>query len=103
MKRNPQLSLHQPEATSMAHVLGFSEENVNGFFDILEKLVEEKGFDATTMYNVDESGFSTVQKKLEKVVGLRGKSQIGGLTSGEREINTAMVCCCNVAGHFVPQ
>lgn len=102
MRRNPHLSIRQPEATSMARVQGFCEANVNGFFYLLEELVDKHGFDGTTIYNVDESGFSTVQKKLDKVVALKGKSQVGGVTSGERGVNTTIVCCCNPSGHFIP-
>lgn len=54
------------------------------------------------IFNVGESGFSTVQKKPQKIVGLEGKKQIGTITSGERGVNTTAVCCASVAGQFVP-
>lgn len=102
MARNPQLRLRQPECISMSRVKGFNKENVNEFFDLLESVVDEHKFDGTRIYNMDESGFSTVQKKAQKVISEKGKHQVGAISSGERGVNTTFVCCCNAAGSFVP-
>lgn len=69
MKRHPHLSVRQTEKVSLARTAGFNRKNVNEFFDILERTVDEYGFTALTIYNVDESGFSTVQKKKQKNSG----------------------------------
>jgi hypothetical protein len=45
-----------------ARVKGFKKENIPGFFDILEKLVDENNTDAFQIFSVGELGFSTVQK-----------------------------------------
>lgn len=48
------------------------------------------------------SGYSTVQKGLQKVVATKGKKQVGWVTSGERGINTTALYCVNAAGPYVP-
>nr|CAH7743140.1 unnamed protein product [Callosobruchus chinensis] len=62
MKRHPKLSLRQLESTSLARCKRFSRENGNHFYVILENLVDQYKIDSTKIYNVEESGFSTVQK-----------------------------------------
>lgn len=102
MRNNPQLSLRRPEATSLARVKGFNKDNVMHFFDILEKTVKDNNINANTIFNVDESGYSTVQKHMQKVIAKKGKKQVGGVTSGERGINTTMVCAVSASGIYVP-
>ena len=69
-------------------------ESVNRFFDLLEEQIS-KGFDGTTIHNVDETAISTVQKRCQKILGQKGKHQIGAISSGERGTNTTVVCCVN--------
>jgi hypothetical protein len=73
--RHPNLSLTQPVNTSMTWAKGFCRQNVNHLFDIFETICDENQLDATRIYNVDESGFSAVQKKCQKVIALKKKKK----------------------------
>lgn len=44
-----------------------------------------------SIINVDETGCSTVQKHMQKVVAMKGKNRLGR----ERGVNTTMVCAVN--------
>ncbi|XP_030758190.1 uncharacterized protein LOC115883904 [Sitophilus oryzae] len=70
-------------------------------FDIDSRMDKPHNFGPSEIYNVDETGLSTVQRP-QKIVGRKGKQQIGSLTSGERGVNTTCVCCFNAAGMNIP-
>ncbi|XP_025410766.1 uncharacterized protein LOC112683809 [Sipha flava] len=57
--------------------------------------------EADKIYNVDETGITTVQKP-SKILGPKGQKQVGSLISWERGKNVTTVCCMNAAGSFVP-
>lgn len=100
--RHKDIALRTPESTSMARAKGFNKKNVLEFFDILESVIDEHKLDATRVFNVDETGFSTVQKRCQKVLAMKGKRQVGAIASGERGVNTTIVCCTSASGMYVP-
>ena len=87
----------------MSRASGFNLGDVDRFFNLLENLIKDHCLKANNIYNIDESGISTVQKKCQRVLGLKGKKQIGSIASVERGVNTTVVCCVNAGGtHYVP-
>jgi hypothetical protein len=102
MKRYPKRGLRQPESTYIARAKGFSKSRVSEFFDVLEKLVDQNELDATRVFNANETGLSTVQKRTRKVIARKGKRQVGSVCSGERGTLTTAVCCESASGNYVP-
>ncbi|XP_065642819.1 uncharacterized protein LOC136074429 [Hydra vulgaris] len=75
MKRQPELSLRTPEVTSFARSTAFNKHTVREFFQNLKTV--------RNIYNVDETGLTTVQKPVKVLAG-RGSKQVGRITSAER-------------------
>lgn len=102
MRHKNVLSLRRPTGTSYARALGFNKENVDTFFDLLETLMETHNYSASQVYNVDETGLTIVQTRNPEVFSLRGKRQVGSMTSAERGSLITSVLCISASGNFVP-
>ncbi|CAK8677210.1 unnamed protein product [Clavelina lepadiformis] len=64
-QRHPDLSLRQPEPTSLSRAMGFNRTQVGRFFDLLKGIHEKEAITVENVYNVDETGI-TVSKSQEK-------------------------------------
>nr|CAI5826509.1 unnamed protein product [Callosobruchus analis] len=102
MKRHPQLSFRRPQPTSMGRIKRFKKDKVDEFFDIFEPLMEIIKHSPNKLYNCDETGLTIVQHKTSKVLALKGKRQVGALSSAERGSLVTVVTCMSAAGHYIP-
>lgn len=62
MSRHPSISLRIPEATSLNRITAFNATEVNLFFDQLKTIQEKHNIPGHRIFNIDETGISTVQK-----------------------------------------
>ena len=102
MKRHPELSLRKPEPTSAARAAGFNKHAVNSFYELLDDIYNSNNFEASRIYNMDETGVSCNPKSNSKVLSLKGKRQVGTRTSAERGTNVTAVICFSASGQYMP-
>lgn len=100
-KKRHGLAIRSPEATSFGRATAFNKPVVNHFFENLSEVMDRHKFSPSNIYNVDETGCTTVQKP-QNVVSSRGKKQVGALTSGERGELVTVVYAVSAAGNVVP-
>jgi len=67
--------MHIPESTDMSREIGFRWSEVNRFFDNLREVFAE-GVDPGMIYNVDETGLSTVHKQKDPILVPKGRKQV---------------------------
>ena len=72
LKRHPRLSLRRGEGTSIARVAAFRRSKVGRFFDNLKE-VQAETIPASDVYNIDETGISTVPR-LPRVLAKKGET-----------------------------
>ena len=101
LERHPELSVRAPEPTSMSRAVGFNLPQVKRFFDLYEEVLRDTGAGPSQIFNMDESGITSVHKP-PRIVGKKGQKQMGKITSGERGQTVTIVCCMNAVGTYIP-
>ncbi|KAK0136737.1 Jerky -like [Merluccius polli] len=100
-KAHHHMSCCTPEATSLGRTTAFNKHNVGEFFDNLSTVMDRHSFPPHMMYNMDETGVTTVQTPTQ-IVTEKGKKQVGSVTSAERGELVTVACAVNATGNAVP-
>lgn len=101
LKRNPTLSIRQPESTSLSRAMNFNPINVKMFMDKYESVLIKYRLEPHQIYNLDETGITTVQNP-GKIIAQKGKKQVGAITSAERGTLVTMCLAVSAIGNSIP-
>lgn len=97
-----ELSFRTPESTSVARLMAFNETQVSYFFDLLRQLLLQYKFEASQIFNIDETGVTTVPKKAPKVISPTGMRRVSKVSSAERGELVTIVGGISATGVYVP-
>ncbi|CAH2000311.1 unnamed protein product [Acanthoscelides obtectus] len=102
LSRHPDLSLRRPTSTSIARAMGFNKPQCERFYKNLAELMDKYKFPPTSIYNMDETGLSTVPNNPPRVISKKGKRAVNKISSAERGTNVTVVNAMSASGHFIP-
>ena len=101
LKRNPELSIRSPQPTSLSRATSLNRANVKDYFDKLTGVLDRHKIEPSRIWNIDETGCTTVQKPAA-IVAAKGAKQVGGMTSGERGQLVTVCAAVSATGNTVP-
>lgn len=81
--------------------MAFNRNEVDLFFNNLDELMTRYQFGPSRIWNVDETGITTVHKP-DQIYAMKGQKQVGAISSGERGKNTTVCCAISASGFYVP-
>lgn len=74
---------------------------MNNYFDNLEDVIKRFKFQASDIYNIDETGVTTAHTP-NRIVAGHSIKQVGKVTSAERGTLVTMCCAVNASGNSIP-
>lgn len=95
------ISIRTPEATSLSRATSFNKTNIDHFFSKLASVIDRYKFPASCIWNVDETGITTVQKP-RKILAPKGSKQVESITSAEKGTLVTVCVAVNATGNSVP-
>jgi len=101
IERNGALSLRTPEPTSLSRSTAFNRHTVGEFFQNLTKVYETYQFGPSRIWNVDETGLTTVHQP-GKIIAGKGVKQVGKMTSAERGELVTVCSAISASGNHIP-
>ena len=101
LKRHTDIYLRTPEATSIQRMAAFNRTNVYSFMNNLEQALSRHKYGPEQIWNLDETGCTTVQKP-RKILAVKGTKQVGAVVSQERGTLVTLCCAVNALGNHIP-
>ncbi|XP_040570832.1 uncharacterized protein [Lepeophtheirus salmonis] len=95
------LSCRKPEVTLLTRSIPFNRVTVAELFSNLSDVYNRYKFSPQDVYNIDETGFTTIQA-LSIAVSQVGKKPVWSVTSGERGQLVTVLCSINAGASAIP-
>ncbi|CAG7820639.1 unnamed protein product, partial [Allacma fusca] len=101
-RHEDKLSLRDGTPTSLVRITSFNRTEVYKFFNLLEEIVNAKGFTGSTIYNMDETGVTVVPSKSLKRIARKGVRSVPIMVPVERGRLVTVMCCFSAQGNYIP-
>lgn len=82
--------------------MGFNRSQVERFYVKTSAIMDKYHFPPQSIYNMDETGISTVPNRPPKVLSLKGKHAVNKISSAERGVNVTAINEVSATGHSIP-
>ncbi|CAH2083654.1 unnamed protein product [Euphydryas editha] len=84
----------------MARAIGFNKSQCDKFYKNLSDLRDTYN-PSDRIFNIDETGISTVPNKLPKMISTKGKRCVNKISSTKRVTNVTVICAMSTGGYFL--